>query len=126
MINSSIVSKIKAGATVRVFERVKEGDKERLSRFEGLVLARKHGNEVGASFTVRATIAGVPVEKLFPIHSPIIDKVEILSSPKKVGRSKIYYVRDISRRAIRQKTMITNDIAKDAVKPAEKKAEETK
>ncbi len=109
-----------------MFERVKEGDKERLSRFEGLVLARKHGSEAGASFTVRATIAGVAVEKLFPIHSPIIDKVEVLSSPKKVGRSKIYYVRDISRRAIRQKTMITNDIAKDTVKPAEKKAEETK
>lgn len=108
---------IKPGATVRVIERVqqekelssdkktadKKGDKERLSRFEGLVLARKHGREPGASFTVRSVIAGVSVEKVYPLYSPMIEKVEILSSPKKVSRAKMYYVRDLSRKAIRQK-----------------------
>lgn len=102
-IAKEILPKIKAGATVRVFESFKEGDKERQMRFEGLVLARKHGSEAGASFTVRATVAGLGVEKTFPIFSPAISKVEIINSPKKVGRSKIYYIRDISRKAIRRK-----------------------
>lgn len=102
-IAKEILPKIKTGATVRVFESFKEGDKERQMRFEGMVLARKHGSEAGASFTVRATVAGLGVEKTFPIYSPAISKVEIISSPKKVGRSKIYYIRDISRKAIRRK-----------------------
>ena len=88
---------------MRVWEKVKEGDKERSARFEGIVLSRKHGSESGASFRVRAVLAGVGVEKVFLLHSPRIDKVEILSSPKKVHRSKMYYVRDLSRTATRQK-----------------------
>ncbi len=103
MIAKETLTKIKSGATVRVWEKVKEGDKDRVSRFEGMVLARKHGSEPGATFTVRATVAGVGVEKVFPIHSPRIDKVDILSSPRKVSRSKLYYVRDLSKRATRQK-----------------------
>lgn len=103
MISAEINKKIKSGATVRVWEKIKEGDKERLSRFEGLVLARKHGNEPGATFTVRTTVAGVGVEKIYPIHSPRIDKVEVLNSPRKVSRSKLYYVRNLSKRETRQK-----------------------
>lgn len=103
MISKETLGKIKAGSTVRVWEKVKEGDKDRVSRFEGLVLARKHGSEPGATFTVRSTVAGIGVEKIFPIHSPRIDKVEIINSLKKVHRSKIYYVRDLSKRQTRQK-----------------------
>ncbi len=103
MIAEAILPKIKPGATVKVFEKVKEGDKERLSQFSGLVLARRHGSEIGASFTVRTTIAGVGVEKVFPVHSPVIEKVEIVSSPKKVHRAKLYYIRDLSRKQTRQK-----------------------
>lgn len=103
MIAQAILPKIKPGATVKVFEKVKEGDKERLSQFSGLVLARRHGSEMGASFTVRSTIAGVGVEKVFPINSPVIEKVEIISSPKKVSRAKLYYIRDLSRKQTRQK-----------------------
>ncbi|MDE2000948.1 MAG: 50S ribosomal protein L19 [Patescibacteria group bacterium] len=103
MIAEAILPKIKPGAMVKVFEKVKEGDKERLSQFSGLVLARKHGSETGASFTVRSTIAGVSVEKVYPIHSPVIEKVEVLSAPKKVHRSKLYYVRELSRKQTRQK-----------------------
>ena len=97
------MKKIKSGAMVRVRERIKDGDKERLASFEGLVLSRKHGSEPGATFTVRGEVAGVGVEKIYPIHSPKIAKVDILSSPRKVSRSKIYYIRDLSKKEIRQK-----------------------
>ena len=102
--NEEILKKIKSGATVKVHEKIKEGDKERISIFEGLVIARKHGKEQGATFTVRATIAGVGVEKIYPIHSPNIAKIEIVSSPKKVRRSKLYYVRNLSKREVRTVT----------------------
>ncbi len=71
--------------------------------FEGLVIARKHGSEAGASFTVRSIVAGVGVEKVYPIHSPAIVKLEVVSAPKKVGRSKLYFVRTMSGSRIRQK-----------------------
>lgn len=96
MIEETILSQIKTGAKVRVFE--KEG-----GRFEGLVIARKHGKEVGATFTVRAMVAAVGVEKVYPINSPMITKVEIISSPKKVHRSKLYFVREMSGSRIRKK-----------------------
>ena len=109
MIDQTILNQIKPGATVRVHELIKEPStgsgqaKSRISMFEGLVLARKHGSEPGATFTVRATVAGEGVEKVYPIHSPIISKVEILNSPKKIGRSKLYYLRNLSKKQIRQK-----------------------
>jgi large subunit ribosomal protein L19 len=102
-INKEIFNKIKAGANVKVYEKVKEGDKERIAQFSGMVIARKHGSEIGASFTVRTTLAGVGVERVFPLHSTKIQKLEIINSPKKVSRSKIYYIRDLSRKQTRQK-----------------------
>ena len=103
MVSQDTLKKIKSGASVRVWEKIKEGDKERLSRFEGMVLARKHGSEPGATFTVRATVAGVGVEKIYPIHSPRIEKIEVLESPRKVHRSKLYFLRDLTKRAIQKK-----------------------
>ncbi len=95
---------------MRVHEIVKEtkpakgeAGKSRTSIFSGIVLARKHGKEPGATFTVRAQIAGEGVEKVYPIHSPLIGKVEIISSPKKVHRAKLYYLRGISKKEIRRK-----------------------
>lgn len=127
MIHESILPKIKAGATVRVFETVKDGDKSRESRFEGVIIARKHGSEAGASFTVRATIAGEGVEKTIPLHSPLISKVEVMSSPKKVHRSKMYFVRNISRKALRRKTAVTADrLAKAKVAKVKKESDEPK
>ncbi|PIR88761.1 MAG: 50S ribosomal protein L19 [Candidatus Harrisonbacteria bacterium CG10_big_fil_rev_8_21_14_0_10_44_23] len=108
-INESTAKRIKTGATVRVFERLEDGDKAQIRRFEGLVLARKHGSEPGATFTVRATVAGVGVEKVFPLHSPTIERVEVLSSPRKVKRSKIYYVRELARKALRRKTVVKTE-----------------
>ena len=114
MIEQSVLIKIKPGATVKVFERMKEGDKERITQFQGLVLARKHGSEPGATFTVRTTLGGVGVEKVFPVHSPKITKIEVLSSPKKVQRSKLYYLRSRSRKEIREQTQITTSQEKSA------------
>ncbi len=106
MIQSEILKKIKTGARVRVWEKIKEGDKERLSAFEGLVIARKHGNEAGGTFTVRAILQEVGVEKVFPINATTIAKVEALSSPRKVHRSKLYYVRKLSSKKVREKLTI--------------------
>jgi len=103
MINAEVLKKIKTGARVRVWEKIKEGDKERQSAFEGMVIAKKHGNESGGTFTVRAVLQEVGVEKVFPINTPTIAKVDVLSSPKKVHRSKLYYVRSISKKKIREK-----------------------
>jgi len=101
--DKEILEKIKSGAVVRVSEKIKDKDKERISNFKGVVLARKHGKETGATFTVRATFGDVAVEKVYPINSPIITKVEILSSPKKVHRSKLYFLRKVSKKVSRQK-----------------------
>jgi large subunit ribosomal protein L19 len=83
---------IRAGDTVDVVQRIKEKDKFRLQSFEGLVLAHKHGNEAGATFTVRRVASGVGVEKVFPLYSPMIDDIKILKRAK-VRRAKLYHIR---------------------------------
>ena len=93
---------IKAGDTIRVWSKVQEKDKTRLQAFEGLVLARKHGTEAGATFTVRRVASGVGVERIFPLYSPNIDKVELLKRSK-TRRSKLYYIRDKAAKEINRK-----------------------
>ena len=92
---------LSSGDTVRVWQKIQEKEKIRLQSFEGLVLARKHGNESGATFTVRKVIDGVGVERIFPLFSPAIDKIEILRRAK-VRKSKLYYVRDKAAKEIRR------------------------
>lgn len=82
----------KAGDSVRVWSKILEKGKTRLQAFEGLVLARKHGTELGGTFTVRKVASGVGVERIFPLFSPNIDKIEILKKSK-TRRSKLYYIR---------------------------------
>jgi len=99
---------LRAGDTVKVWQKIKEGDKTRLQAFEGLVLARKHGSEPGATFTVRKVTSGVGVEKIYPLYSPMIDKVEILRRAK-VRRAKLYHIRDKATKEIsRQMRKIKN------------------
>lgn len=107
MLAKEILDQIKPGAAVIVTERIKEGNKERTSNFKGIVLARKHGNEAGATFTVRAQVDGVGVEKVYPINSPIIASVKVTSSPKKIKRAKLYFVRNISKKKSRKKIGLT-------------------
>lgn len=92
---------IRSGDTVRVWQKIQEKGKTRLQAFEGLVLARKHGNQAGATFTVRRVIDGVGVEKIFPLYSPLIDKIEI-TRRSKVRRAKLYFIRDKAMREIRR------------------------
>ncbi len=92
---------LRSGDTIRVWQKVKEKDKTRLQAFEGLVLSRKHGSEAGATFTVRKVLDGVGVEKIFPLYSPIIDKIEILRRSK-VRRAKLYFVREKASKEIRR------------------------
>ena len=77
-----------AGDTVRVWQKIKEKDKVRLQAFEGLVLARKHGTEAGATFTVRKVMDGVGVEKIYPLYSPMIYKIDMIRRSK-VRRAKL-------------------------------------
>jgi large subunit ribosomal protein L19 len=101
------IEKLRPGAKVKIWERIKEGEKERLSAFTGTIIATKHGSEAGGTFTVRAVLQEIGVEKIFPIHSPMISKVEILGSPKKVRRAKLYYLRDLSAKQARRKIRTT-------------------
>jgi large subunit ribosomal protein L19 len=84
---------LRAGDSVRVHQKIEEKGKVRIQMFEGLVLARKHGTEAGGTFTVRRVASGVGVEKIFPLYSPMIDKIEIVKRSR-VRRAKLYYIRE--------------------------------
>ena len=92
---------IRAGDTVRVHQKIEDKGKTRVQVFEGLVLLRKHGTEPGATFTVRKVVDGIGVEKIFPLYSPLIDKIEIIRRST-VRRSKLYYIREKVAREIRR------------------------
>ncbi len=91
-----------AGDTIRVWSKIEDKGKFRLQAFEGMVLARKHGTSPSATFTVRKISNGVGVERIFPLYSPMIDKIEIVKHAR-ARRSKLYYVREKAVRDIRRK-----------------------
>lgn len=93
------VPDLRAGDNVRVHTKIKEGDKERIQIFEGTVIARRQGG-VRASFTVRKVSYGVGVERIFPTHSPRIDKIEVTGHGE-VRRSRLFYLRDLQGKAAR-------------------------
>lgn len=86
------VPQFKVGDTLRVYYKIKEGDKERLQAFEGLVIAHKHGKGINATFTVRKISGGIGVERIFPLHSSNVAKIERVKTSK-VRRAKLYFVR---------------------------------
>jgi len=92
---------IKPGDTVKVHQKIVDKGKTRLQVFEGLVLARKHGDEAGATFTVRKVASGVGVEKIYPLYSPLIEQIEIVKRAK-VRRAKLYYIREKVAREIKR------------------------
>jgi large subunit ribosomal protein L19 len=92
---------LKAGDTVKVHQRIIDKGKTRIQIFEGLVLARKHGDEAGATFTVRKMSSGIGVEKIYPLYSPLIEQIEIVKRAK-VRRAKLYYIRDKVAREIKR------------------------
>ena len=115
---------IKTGAVVRVSQKIREKDgKIRLQAYEGLVIAKKHGAEMGGTFTVRRVASGVGMEKIFPLYSPNIEKIDVLRQAK-VRKAKLYYVRDKSVKDIRRKMRGMIDVIMPAEEVAEAKPEE--
>jgi large subunit ribosomal protein L19 len=130
----------KAGDTVIVWSKIleekaadkkdaKKGNKDetkkpaapkyRLQAFEGIVLARKHGTEMGATFTVRKIASGVGVERIFPLYSPMVDKIEVTKKAR-ARRSKLYYIRDKAIKDVRKKMhSVTNEESEVEGAPAE-------
>ena len=112
---------LRAGDTVKVWQKIQEKGKTRLQAFEGLVLARKHGKEAGATFTVRRVASGVGVEKIFPLYSPIIDKIEVLKRSQ-VRRAKLYHIREKAAKEV-SRQMRNIRLAKDVEETPEVVAE---
>jgi large subunit ribosomal protein L19 len=117
----SDIPSFKPGDTIRVHAKIIEGDKERIQVFEGVVISRANGGN-RASFTVRKISYGVGVERVFPLHSPRIDKIEVVTSGR-VRRAKLYYLRNLSGKAARIKgervlTPRTKTVKVPAVGPA--------
>lgn len=127
--NKNIVSEIKVGDTVKVYQKVTvlsevevkgkatkgkgkpKKESAKVQMFEGLVIARKHGQEAGATITVRRVASGVGVEKIFPLNSPTIEKIEIAKRAK-VRRAKLYYLRNVSgkRARLKRKSLLIPDV----------------
>lgn len=93
---------LRPGNTVKVWQKIQEKGKTRLQAYEGLIIAHKHGSEAGATITVRKVASGVGMEKIFPIYSPNIDKIDILRRAK-VSKAKLYYIRDKAAKEIRRR-----------------------
>ena len=100
---------LKPGLTVRVYQKIKElnskgEEKERVQYFEGMIIARKHNKEIGATITVRKVSDGIGVEKIFPLNLPTITKIEIKKEAK-VKRAKLYYLRDGYKKKLKEKVV---------------------
>ncbi|MBI5732232.1 MAG: 50S ribosomal protein L19 [Candidatus Magasanikbacteria bacterium] len=96
------IKKLKPGQAVKIYHKIKEvsakGEtKERLQAFEGIIIAKKHGREPGATITVRKISEGVGVEKIFPINSPVISKIELIKEGR-TRRAKLYFLRDTDKK----------------------------
>lgn len=113
---------IKPGNTVRVWQKIKEGNKTRLQAFEGLIIAHKHGSEPGATFIVRKVIEGIGVERIFPLFSPNIEKIDLVKKAK-TRRAKLYYVREKAAREISKKM---KQLKMEAKKPITEEAQVAK
>ena len=107
------------GDTVRVHVRIKEGERSRIQNFEGIVIAKKHGG-ISETFTVRRTSYGVGVERVFPMQSPLVEKVDIVRHGK-VRRAKLYYLRQRVGKRAKVKERIVSKASADAKKADKKK-----
>jgi large subunit ribosomal protein L19 len=127
--NQSFLKKlpdIRPGDTVKVYQKIKIGKQERIQIFEGQVLVRKHGKGISSTITVRKVISGIGVEKIFPLHSPIIEKIEIVKRGK-VKRAKLYYLRKAKGKKARLKRVELKEKSPEKPKEKmEKPKEETK
>jgi len=111
---------IRPGDTVKIYQKVKLGKQERIQVFEGEVLARKHGKGISSTITVRKVVSGIGVEKIFPLHSPVIEKIEVVKRGK-VKRAKLYYLREAKGKKARLKSV---EIKEKKKKPKEEPKEQ--
>jgi len=111
---------LRTGMTVKVHQKIKEGEKERIQIFEGLVLAVSHGNGVNKTVTVRKVVEGIGVEKIFPLYSPLVEKI-VVNKESKVRRGKLYYMRSRFGKTARMKETFVKQ--KDFEKSVEDLAE---
>lgn len=127
---------VRSGDSVRVHQKIQEKGKTRIQIFDGIVLSVKHGKEAGSTFTVRKVASGVGVEKIYPLYSPLIDKIEIVKRSK-VRRAKLYHIREKAAKEIsrQMRREISSEKQKDEAEKqkaeaveakAEVKADETK
>jgi len=115
---------IKPGDTIKVHQKIKEGNKERIQVFEGVVIARKHGKGISSTITVRKIVDGVGVERIFPLYSSVIDKIEVVKRSK-VRRAKLYFLRTAKGRKARLKRKDFAEVIAEK-EPREKLKEESK
>ncbi len=117
---------LRTGDTVRVYVKIEERGKTRIQMFEGLVIATKHGREAGATFTVRKISNGVGIERIFPLYSPAIDKIEVVKRAR-VRQAKLYYIRDKVAREIRRKmrNLVAFTATTEDLVPVEEMMDET-
>ncbi len=111
---------IRPGDTILVHQKIKEGGKERIQIFQGIIIAKKHGKGISGTITVRKVVEGIGVERVFPIHSPLIAKIEIAKRGK-VRRSKLYYLRTAKGKNARLKN---KEFATAIAEPAEEQVAE--
>jgi large subunit ribosomal protein L19 len=114
------------GDVIKVHQEIKEGEKKRVQAFEGLVIAKKHGKELGATFTVRRKISGIGTEKIYPLHSPTIKKVEIIKKPRRISSSKLYWTRIKTDKEIQKRLHLEQQITKKNTKKIVTKKKEEK
>lgn len=117
------VPAIKPGATVKVYQKIVEGEKERVQMFQGLVIRVSAGAGVDKTFTVRKVVQGVGVEKIFPIHSPTIEKLVVVKQGK-VRRAKLYYMRDLQGKSTRLRETELAKAVMDESEPVEEVVDE--
>jgi large subunit ribosomal protein L19 len=103
------ISELKPGMTIRVYQKIKElntkgEEKERIQYFEGIIIAKKHGNEKGGTITVRKISNGVGVEKIFPLNLPTITKIEVKKEAK-IRRSKLYFLKNGYKKKLKEKVV---------------------
>ena len=117
---NKILPAVRVGDTVRVFQKIKEGAKFRTQVFEGIIIARKHGSQAGATITVRRVSGEFGVERVFPLYLPTIEKIEVVKHSK-VRRAKLYYLRGKTSKETRRKlkTKVLAKVTEATISPAE-------
>lgn len=111
-VGQNLYEDLRTGWTIKVHQKIKEGDKSRVQAFEGIIISKKHGTEPGGTITVRRVSGGIGVEKTFPLYLPTITKIDVLKKAK-TRRSKLYYLRDKTAREIRKKMKTQHNTQED-------------